>query len=181
MPQRQGKRNGLRTNATVRYNEFERKATKGAFIMNKSDGIVLSLSKSQRWELLNDVENELPVRKTIPMNMQSNSKVSPYGQSFPGGPFVDYDRARHFQKINDKIDDTKLEEEESINSWIDLPFKNGEYPLKRQLYKKHATPCKACLRAGGVIVFRGRGDKSSGKTKGMKSYQRKEWRDEFNL
>lgn len=181
MPQRQGKRRGIRTNGTIRNNEFEQKANRGDFIIEKNTGIPYSLSKSKRWELLNDEENALPIRKTIPMQMNSNSRESPFHRYFPGGAFVDVDRARHFQIINGKKDDSELDKQVEVDAWIDLPFKDHEYPLKRELYKNHYTPCKACLRSGGVIVFRGRGDKSSRKTKGMKSYYRKDWDDEFNL
>lgn len=78
MPQRQGKRNGLKTNATVRRNEFEHKANRGDFIINKNDSVPLSLSKSKRWEILDDEENSLPICKTIPARMTSNDKSSPY-------------------------------------------------------------------------------------------------------
>ncbi len=72
-------------------------------------------------------------------------------------------------------------EQKSVNTWIDLSFKDYEYPLKRELLKNHNTPCKACLRCGGVRLFHGRGKKSLRKTKGMKSYRHKDWEDEFNL
>ncbi|CAF5211080.1 unnamed protein product, partial [Rotaria magnacalcarata] len=91
------------------------------------------------------------------------------------------DRARQYQTVNGKRSTIQLEQQETINEWIDLSFKTNEYPLKRELYKNHCTPCKACLNRGGVILFRGRGKKSSTKTKGMKSYHRKDWQDEFNL
>ncbi|CAF1517190.1 unnamed protein product [Rotaria sp. Silwood1] len=181
MPQRQGKRNGLRTNTTLRCNEFERKANRGDFIINKETGITLSLSKSKRWQMLDDEENSFPIRKTIPRHMESNNRPSLYRPaSSHAGYFDDFDRARYYQTINSTRCDRKLEEE-PIDSWIDLSFKKHEYPLQRQLYKNHATPCKACLRTGGVILFRGRGKKSSRKTKGMKSYHWKDWQDEFNL
>ncbi|CAF1037210.1 unnamed protein product [Rotaria sp. Silwood1] len=182
MPQRQGKRQGLRTNATVRRNEFEHKAHRGDFLIDKNSRIPFSLSKSKRWELLDDEENQPPIRKMIPMDMRSNRKNSPfYHVGFPGGDFEDFDRARHYQTINRKRSNVRLEEEEKVTAWIDLSFKDYEYPLQRQLHKNHDTPCKGCLRHGGVIVFRGRGKKSLGKTKGMMSYRRKDWEDEFNL
>ncbi len=151
--------------------------------MDKNSQVPLSLSKSKRWELLDDEEKQLPIRKMIPMYMTSNSKSSPYTHgSFSGGFFVDYDRARNYQALNGKRSNVQLDEQESVDAWIDLSFKNHEYPLKRELGKKHSTPCKGCLaRGGGVILFRGRGKKSLRKTKGMKSYQRKDWEDEFNL
>ncbi|UJR09407.1 hypothetical protein I4U23_013649 [Adineta vaga] len=181
MPQRQGKRQGVRTNATIRRNEFERIANRGKFLLEKNNSVPLSLSKSNRWELLNTEENQLPIRKMIPMHMTSNSKVSPFARAFSGGCFEDYDRARQYQLVNGKRNNISLEEQETIDTWIDVPFNDHEYPLKRQLHRKHETPCKGCLARGGVIVFRGRGKKSSGKTKGMKSYRRKDWEDEFNI
>jgi hypothetical protein len=181
MPQRQGKRQGTRTNATIRYNEFEHNANRGTFIMDKNNGVPYSLSKSKRWELLDSQDNQLPVRKTIPMEMTSNIKSSPFRPGYRGGCFLDYNRARRFQAVDGKRTNTQLEEQVTVDTWIDLPFKDHEYPLQRQLHTNHATPCKACLATGGVIVFRGRGKKSSGKTKGMKSYRRKDWNDEFNL
>ncbi|CAF4366468.1 unnamed protein product, partial [Adineta steineri] len=66
MPERQGKRQGLRTNATVRRNEFEHKANRGDFLVDKNSEVPLSLSKSNRWKLLDDKEFQLPVRKMIP-------------------------------------------------------------------------------------------------------------------
>jgi hypothetical protein len=182
MPQRQGKRQGIRTNATIRRNEFEHNANRGDFIIDKNSEVPLSLSKSKRWELLDDEEKQLPIRKMIPMYMTSNCKSSPFThRSFAGGLFNDYDQARNYQSVNGKRSNIKLDEQESIDAWIDLSFQNHEYPLKRELRKKHGTPCRACLNCGGVIVFRGRGKKSLGKTKGMKSYRRKDWEEEFNL
>lgn len=184
MPQRQGKRQGVRTNATIRYNEFEHNANRGDFLLDKNCLVPLSLSKSKRWKLLNDDDSEkkqLTIRKTIPLHMTSNEKVSPYARAFSGGCFVDYDRARRYQSINGNRSNIQLEEQEHIDTWIDLSFKTHEYPLKRELRKNHATPCKGCLARGGVYLFRGRGKKSLGKTKGMKSYRRKDWKDEFNL
>jgi hypothetical protein len=181
MPQRQGKRQGLKTNATIRRNEFEHNANRGSFIMDKNSDVPYSLSKSKRWELLDSEENQLPIRQMIPMQLTSNHKSSPFARAFPGGFFIDFDRARRYQTVNGKRSNVHLEEEETVDTWIDLPFKNHEYPLKRELRKNHSTPCKACLRTGGVIVFRGRGKKSFGKTKGMKSYRYKDWQDEFNL
>ncbi len=52
MPQRQG----VRTNATIRRNEFEHNANRGDFIMDKNNKVPFSLSKSKRWELLDDEE-----------------------------------------------------------------------------------------------------------------------------
>ncbi|CAF3281354.1 unnamed protein product [Rotaria socialis] len=182
MPQRQGKRQGLRTNATLRHNEFEHKANRGDFIIEKTSGVPFSLSKSKRWELLADENNQLPIRKMIPAHMESNSRSSPFWHvGFCGGRFVDSDRARQYQTVNGERSTIQLEQQEAIDEWIDLSFKDNEYPLKRELYKKHYTPCRACLNCGGVILFRGRGKKSSAKTKGMKSYHRKDWQDEFNL
>jgi hypothetical protein len=182
MPQRQGKRQGVRTNATIRRNEFEHNANRGDFIMDKNNTVPFSLSKSKRWELLDDKEKQLPIRKMIPMYMRSNCKSSPFTHgSFFGGFFHDFDRARQYQAVNGKRSNVQLEEQESVDAWIDLSFKDHEYPLKRELGKKHDTPCKGCLARGGVILFRGRGKKSLGKTKGMKSYRRKDWEDEFNL
>ncbi|CAF1302549.1 unnamed protein product [Adineta steineri] len=182
MPQRQGKRQGIRTNATVRRNEFEHKANRGDFLVDKNSEVPLSLSKSNRWKLLDDKGCPLPIRKMIPTYMQCNSKSSPFWHAgFPGGHFWDYDRARQYQSVNGKRSNLELEEEETLDTWIDLSFKDYEYPLKRALYKKHDTPCRCCLYRGGVILFRGRGKKSLGKTKGMKSYRHKDWEDEFNL
>lgn len=182
MPQRQGKRRGVRTNATVRRNEFEHHANRGDFIINKETAVPLSLSKSNRWELLDDEDAPLCVRKMLPSSMTSNERASPFWpEGYHGGSFVDYDRARRFQSVNGKRCDVILEEQDEVTTWIDLSFKDHEYPLQRQLGKKHATPCKCCLRTGGVLVFRGRGKKSFCKTKGMKSYRRKDWNDEFNL
>ena len=79
MPQRQGKRQGLRTNATVRRNEFEHNANRGDYIMDR--GLPLSLSKSKRWELIDDQENQLPVEKMIHMHEESNRKGSPFRHS----------------------------------------------------------------------------------------------------
>lgn len=183
MPQRQGQRNGIRTNATIRRNEFEHEANRGDFIIDKTNPTPFSLSKSKRWELLEQTEeSRLPVRKQIPMQMTSNSKTSPYHRrGYHGGFFEDYDRARQYQSINGKKSNIQLEVSDTIDAWIDLSFRKHEYPLQRQLHKKHETPCKCCLRTGGVFVFRGRGKKSSGKTKGMKSYRWKDWQDEFNF
>ncbi|CAF1051869.1 unnamed protein product [Rotaria sp. Silwood1] len=182
MPQRQGKRQGLRTNATIRRNKFEHNANRGDFIMDKNSGIAFSLSKSNRWELIDDEENQMPIRKMMPMGMRSNCKSSPYWYTgFPGGHFQDFDRARQYQIINEKRSNVQLEKQDTVDAWIDLSFKNHEYPLKRELHKNHDTPCRGCLRSGGVILFRGRGKKSLGKTKGMKSYRRKDWEDELNL
>ena len=180
MPQRQGKRQGIRTNATIRRNEFEHEANRGAFLIDRNL-VPLSLSKSKRWQLLDNNENQLPVRKMIPPWMTSNSRMGPFGRGYHGGCFEDYDRARQYQSINGKRNNKSIESQETVNEWIDVPFGDCEYPLKRQLHKKHDTPCKCCLRSGGVKVFRGCGKKSSGKTKGMKSYRRKDWNDEFNL
>lgn len=181
MPQRQGKRHGVRSNTTIRRNEFERNVNRGEMIQDKSSGVPLSLSKCKRWELLTDSEKKLPVRKIIPSDAESNVKISPYYRTFAGGCFRDYDRARNYQSIDGKRRNVQLHDEESVDEWIDVPFKDHEYPLKRQLHKRHDTPCRGCLARGGVIVFRGLGKKSSGKTKGMKSYRRKDWQDEFNL
>lgn len=183
MPQRQGKRSGIRTNATMRRNEFERNANRGDFIIDKNNPTPISLSKSKGWQLLDQNEaNQLPIRKQIPMHMISNSRTSPYcPRGYHGGLFNDYDRARQYQSINGKRSEIQLEIIDTVDVWVDLSFQKHEYPLKRQLYKLHETPCKCCLRTGGVFVFRGRGKKSSGKTKGMKSYRRKNWDDEFNL
>lgn len=183
MPQRQGTRHGIRTNATIRRNEFEHDANRGDFIIDKNYPTPLSLSKSKGWQLLDrNEQNQLPVRKQIPMSMTSNSRSSPYHRSgYHGGFFDDFDRARQYQSINGKRTDIQLEMMDTVDAWVDLSFRKHEYPLKRQLHKRHDTPCKCCLRTGGVFVFRGRGKKSSGKTKGMKSYRRKDWEDEFNL
>ena len=94
MPQRQGKRNGIRTNATIRRNEFEHNANRGDFIIDKNNPTALSLSKSKGWQLLDqNKENQLPVRKQIPIHMISNSRTSPYCRGgYHGGLFNDYDR-----------------------------------------------------------------------------------------
>ena len=183
MPQRQGKRNGVRTNATIRRNEFEHEANRGDFLIDKRSRTPFSLSKSKRWELLDQNEDQpLPIRKQIPMEMISNSRTSPYCRGgYHGGLFHDFDRARQYQRIDGEKSDIRLEMTDTVDAWIDLAFRKHEYPLQRQLHKRHDTPCKCCLRTGGVFVFRGRGRKSSGKTKGMKSYRRKDWQDEFNL
>src|SRR5690242_16566248 len=123
MPQRQGKRQGLKTNATIRHNEFEHHANRGDFIIDKNSGVPFSLSKSKRWELLDNEENQLPIRKMIPMHMTSNCKSSPFGLGFPGGLFQDFDRARQYQIVNKKRSNIQLEEQETIDTWIDLPFK----------------------------------------------------------
>ena len=181
MPQRQGRRLGVRTNATIRRNEFERHGNPEELLIDKNSQVSLSLSKSKRWELLNDKEQQLPIHKMLSITT-SNCKVSPFRpRYFPGGAFVDYDQARNYQSINGKRSNIDLDKHESIDTWIQLPFENHEYPLKRELRKKHDTPCRGCLAHGGVKLFRGRGKKSFGKTKGMKSYRHKDWEDEFNL
>ena len=48
MPQRQGKRRGVRTNATIRRNEFERNVNRGEQIQDKINGLFFSLSKYKR-------------------------------------------------------------------------------------------------------------------------------------
>lgn len=63
MPQRQGKRHGVRTNATIRCNEFERNVNRREVIQDKIKGLSFSLSKYKHWKLLNDQEQVLPVRK----------------------------------------------------------------------------------------------------------------------
>jgi hypothetical protein len=50
---------GLRTHTTIRRNEFEHKANRGDFIIDKNSQVPLSLSKSKRWELLDNEENQL--------------------------------------------------------------------------------------------------------------------------
>ena len=93
MPQRQGKRQGIRTNATIRRNEFEHEANRGAFLIDRNL-VPLSLSKFKRWQLLDNNENQLPVRKMIPPWMTSNSRMGPFGRGYQGGCFEDDDRAR---------------------------------------------------------------------------------------
>lgn len=181
MPQRQGKRHGVRTNATIRRNEFERNVNRGGIIEDTNSGIPWSISKHKRWELLTDPEKTLPVRKIIPLYQESNVKMNLVKRYFPGGCFRDYDRARNYQSIDGKRRNVQFDIAGTYDEWINLPFKNHEYPLKRQLYRKHDTPCKGCLAQGGIFLFRGRGKKSSGKTKGMKICRRRDWQDEFNL
>ncbi len=77
MPQRQGKQQGVRTNATIRRNVLEHRANRGDFVMDKNILVPFSLSKSKRWKLLDDEEERLPIRQMIPMNVTSNINSNP--------------------------------------------------------------------------------------------------------
>ena len=79
---------------------------------------------------MNDQEQALPIRKIISPNKESNVKSSPYNHGwFSGGFFRDYDRARDYQLINGKRSNIQVVRDKSIDLWIDLSFKNHEYPL----------------------------------------------------